>query len=183
MPPLREGTPPSGGMAPSAASIPPLSPLTSEPPLVDDEATATGCPFPAFTLPLLRVLVPLPPPPRAAADDCVDEADEESAALSLLTGAGKRPSRFSSRLRRLLECTVFDFFFEGPERMRFREPLREPPDLLTKSPSEPMVVGVALADTSCSPKHSTCIDGVPCIEGVLGDPCQILNIIKYFYYS
>ena len=55
---------------------------------------------------------------------------------------------------------------EGPDRMRAREPLRAPPsDLLTKSPSEPMVVGVVLADTSCSPKHNTCIDGV------FGDPC------------
>ena len=29
-----------------------------------------------------------------------------------------------------------------------------------------MVVGVVLADTSCSPKHITCIDGV------VGEPCE-----------
>ena len=102
-PPEREGTPPSWGMAPRAASIPPLSPFT-RPPLAD-EAAAAGCPLLACTLPLLRVLVVLllPPLPRAAAEDCADvDAAAESGAFSFLTG-GDRPSRFWSRLRRMLE--------------------------------------------------------------------------------
>jgi len=56
---------------------------------------------------------------------------------------------------------LFDFFFEGPERMSGREAPLALPDRVTKSPSDPIVVGVVFADTSCSPKHSTCIDGVP----------------------
>ena len=66
----------------------------------------------------------------------------------------------------MLELPAFDtFFFVPPAKMRGRVAELEPlSGRRAKSPSAPMVVGVVLADTSCSPKHKTCIDGV------CGDP-------------
>jgi len=180
LPPPRDGVEPNCGITPRAASIPPATALKVPAPpfftgvaVMAEQGMGLGG---MAALALLRVPVPLVlaalliTMARGVAQDAEGVGGSGDASSRLVEEAEAEEAMVLWRLRRMLVALVAQlllFFFEGPEMMSGRDDLPCPPvrGRVTKSPREPMVVGVVLAETSCSPKHSTCIDGV------CGDPC------------